>query len=82
MSRLSNIDKSVSVIIPSCNDAAFGAQTPAMSFPEESGIMRYIKGNAQILHISFPHLTFPHIVDVLSAALPSSRMSDTRDITR
>ena len=38
------------------------AQAPAMSFPEESGTIRYIKGNAPFRHISFLHLTFSHRV--------------------
>ena len=58
------IAKSVSVVIPSCNDALIYAakcrrenHDQHLLFPEGSRIIPYIKGNAQGLEPSLPHIT-------------------------
>ena len=83
MSRLSNIDKSVSVIIPSCNDAEFTRQNAGeiimfriCLFPEGSRMIRYIKGNAQILQLSLWHISFPR-TDVPNGGFAVKPLSDT-----
>ena len=82
------IAKSVSVVIPSCNDALIYApkcrrenHVQDLLFPEGSRIIRYIKGNAQILQLSLPLTTFPHIVARPNGGFAVKPLSDTqRDI--
>ena len=84
------IAKSVSVIILKCNDAEFTRQNAGeiimfriCLFPEGSRMIRYIKGNAQILQLSLPLTTFPHIVARSNGGFAVNPLSDTqRDITR